>query len=90
MKLSEERVSHLAHLVWDTLYDEDLVDYPNDEDALKTIKRAMMDYLKTDDQIDDLARQKILSQKRGIQEGSREWDILYRKYYEEEANKKRF
>ena len=90
MKLSEERVSHLAHLVWDALYDEDLVDYPNDEDALKTIKRAMIDYLKTDDQIDDLARQKIQSQKRGIQEGSREWDILYRKYYEEEANKKRF
>ena len=90
MKLSEERISHLAHLVWDALYDEDLVDYPNDEDALKTIKRAMIDYLKTDDQIDDLARQKISSQKRGIQEGSREWDILYRKYYEEEANKKRF
>ncbi len=90
MKLSEERISHLAHLVWDALYDEDLVDYPNDEEALKTIKKAMIDYLKTDDQIDDLARQKILSQKRGIQEGSREWDILYRKYYEEEANKKRF
>ncbi|KAB2838046.1 DUF507 family protein [Deltaproteobacteria bacterium PRO3] len=90
MKLSEERVSHLAHLVWDALYDEDLVDYPNDEEALKAIKRAMLDYLKTDDQIDDLARQKILSQKRGIQEGSREWDILYRKYYEEEAAKKRF
>ncbi len=90
MKLSEERVSHLAHLVWDALYDEDLVDYPNEEEALKAIKRAMLDYLKTDDQIDDLARQKILSQKRGIQEGSREWDILYRKYYEEEAAKKRF
>ena len=90
MKLSEDRISHLAHLVWDALYDEDLVDYPDDDEALKTIKRTMIDYLKTDDQIDDLARQKILSQKRGIQEGSREWDILYRKYYEEEAQKKRF
>lgn len=90
MKLSEDRVFHLAHLVWDALYDEDLVDYPDDDEALKTIKRTMIDYLKTDDQIDDLARQKILSQKRGIQEGSREWDILYRKYYEEEAQKKRF
>ena len=90
MKLSEERVSHLSHLVWDALYNDDLVDYPDDEEALKTIKRTMTDYLKTDDQIDDLARHKILSQKRGIQEGSREWDILYRKYYEEEAQKKRF
>ncbi|MFO1463983.1 MAG: DUF507 family protein [bacterium] len=90
MKISEERISHLAHLVWDALYDDNLADYANDEEALKVIKRAMTDYLKTDDQIDDLARQKIASLKRGVQEGSREWDILYRKYYEEEALKKRF
>jgi len=90
MKLSEERISHLAHLVWDALYDDDLADYANDEEALKAIKRAMNDYLKTEDQIDDLARQKIASLKRGVQEGSREWDILYKKYYEEEALKKRF
>ncbi len=90
MKLTEERVSHLAHLVWDALYDDNLADYANDEEALKAIKRAMTDYLKTEDQIDDLARQKIASLKRGVQEGSREWDILYKKYYEEEALKKRY
>ena len=30
------------------------------------------------------ARAKVESQKRGIPEGSAEWEILYRKYYEEE------
>ncbi|HEX5035088.1 MAG TPA: DUF507 family protein [bacterium] len=90
MKLSEDRVSHLAHLVWDALYNDNLADYSNDEDALKCIKRAMTDYLQTDDQIDDAVRKTIASLKRGVQEGSREWDILYRKYYEEEANRRRF
>jgi len=90
MKISEDRVSHLAHLVWDALYNDKLADYSDDEEALKCIKRAMTDYLKTDDQIDDEVRKKIATLKRGVQEGSREWDILYRKYYEEEANKRRF
>ncbi len=90
MKISEDRVSHLAHLVWDALYNDKLADYSDDEEALKCIKRTMTDYLKTDDQIDDAVRKTIASLKRGVQEGSREWDILYRKYYEEEANRRRF
>jgi len=90
MKLSDDRISHICHLIWDGIYDDDLVDYTNDDDALRCIRKTVTEYLRTDDQIDDLARQKISSQKKGIQEGSREWDILYRKYYEEEALKKRF
>ena len=90
MKLSDDRISHICHLIWDGIYDDDLVDYTNDDEALRCIRKTVTEYLRTDDQIDDLARQKISSQKKGIQEGSREWDILYRKYYEEEALKKRF
>jgi hypothetical protein len=37
--------------------------------------------------IDQAARQKIESQRRIIPEGSQEWDILYRKYYNEEVKK---
>jgi hypothetical protein len=37
--------------------------------------------------IDGAARQKIESQRRTILEGSQEWDILYRKYYNEEVKK---
>jgi hypothetical protein len=90
MKLSEDRISHIAHKIWDALYDEDLVDYTDDDKALKGIKLAMAGYLRTDDEIDDAARQKIASLKRGVSEGSREWDILYQKYYEEEAKRRNF
>lgn len=90
MKLSEDRISHIAHLIWDSIYNDDLVDYPDDEEALRTIKKTMTDYLMIHDQIDDAIRQKIATLKRGVQEGSREWDILYKKYYEEEAQRRRF
>jgi len=90
MKLSEDRISHISHLIWDALYDDDLVDYPDDDAALLGIKRAFNECMQTEDQIDDFVRQKIASLKRGVQEGSREWDIMYRKYYEEEAARRHF
>ncbi len=37
--------------------------------------------------IDAAARQKISSQRKIIVEGSQEWDILYRKYYNDEVKK---
>lgn len=90
MKLSEDRVSHLSHLMWDAIYDDDLVDYPDDDAALLCIKKTFADYMKIHDQIDDFAREKVASLKRGVQEGSREWDILYKKYFEEEADRRKF
>jgi len=41
-------------------------------------------WLKKEEAVDAGARRKIESQQRRIPEGSAEWDILYRKYYEEE------
>jgi hypothetical protein len=43
-----------------------------------------MNWLKKEEDVDKAARLKIESQKRTIPEGSAEWEILYRKYYEEE------
>ncbi len=37
--------------------------------------------------IDQHARLKVQSHKRNIPEGSPEWEILYRKYYQEEVKK---
>ena len=90
MHLSEDRISQIAHLIWDGLYNDDLVDYTNDDKALLGIKKAINQYLKVADEIDDVIREKIASLKRGVAEGSREWDILYQKYHEEEANRRNF
>ena len=44
--------------------------------------------MKDDEVIDVEVRRKIESQKRDIPEGSEEWDILYRKYYDEEMSRR--
>lgn len=90
MRLSEDRVTHLAHLISDGIWKDDLADFKDDDRALQEIKRAMADYLHVEDEADSAARSKIRSLSRDIPEGSREWEILYRKYFEEEASKKCF
>ncbi|HAO94197.1 MAG: hypothetical protein A2X93_06490 [Deltaproteobacteria bacterium GWC2_56_8] len=90
MRLSDDRISHIAHLVFDGVWKDDLVDFKNEEKALIEIKRAIADYLKVEDEADTIARDKIRSLSRDVPEGSREWEILYKKYFEEEASKKGF
>ncbi len=52
-------------------------------------KQALNDFFQREDQIDDIVRHKISSLSRHVPPGSREWDILYRKYFEEESRKQR-
>ncbi|MDO8427092.1 MAG: DUF507 family protein [Deltaproteobacteria bacterium] len=90
MRLSEDRISHLAHLVSDGIWKDDLVDFKDDDKVLQEIKRVITDYMKVEDDADTAARDKIRSLSREVPEGSREWEILYKKYFEEEISKKGF
>ena len=80
----------LSHVAIAYLKDEPMVEFftePNDirADIFKFIENEG----KVDEAIDLAVRQKIETQKRGIPEGSEEWDILYRKYFEEESSRRR-
>lgn len=88
MIISEDRQSHLAHLAVDVVYDDDLVDFSDDDAAYRMSKKAVAEFVKEDAEIDQRAREKVASLKRGVVEGSPEWDILYRKYYEEERGRR--
>ena len=89
MKPTDDRINHLAHLIHDGLYNDDLVDYPDEDKALREIKCALNLYFQVEEAADQAARDKLASLKRGVMEGSREWEVLYRKYYEEEMAKHR-
>jgi len=89
MRLSEDRISHLAHLITDGPWKDDIVDYTDEDMVIRETKRIIFEYMKLDDEVDTFLREKLKSYSRGVQEGSREWDILYKKHYEEEM-KKRF
>jgi len=89
LRLSADRVSHIAHLVVDGIWKDDLVDFTSDEKALQEVKRVITDYLKVEDEVDERVRQKIRSLSRDVPEGSREWDVMWSKAYDEEIRKLR-
>ena len=86
--LSDDRINYLAHQIHTTLTQGGKGHYANSDRALKDIKRVLIDSLKADEAIDATVRDKITRLKRGVVEGSPEWEILYRKYFEEELSKK--
>ena len=88
MRLSREKINKLAHAVADTLAEMDNVDFVEDRNSIRLEARRILELLMSQEaKIDAAARQKIESQRRTILEGSQEWDILYRKYYNEEVKK---
>ena len=88
MILSEDRQSHWAHLITDAIWNDDLVDYTDEDLALRIAQKAVVEFVKEDQDIDQKAREKVATLKRGVPEGTPEWDILYRKYYEEERSRR--
>ena len=89
MKLSEERISHIAHMVFNRIYDDDVVDFYDEETGLREIKRAIEEFVKIYEDVDSFVRGKIESLKNRVPEGSLEWEILYKKYFEDEVRKKK-
>lgn len=88
MILSEDRQSHWAHLITDKVWGDDIVDFSDDDEALKAAKKAIVLFVREDMDIDTKAREKVASLKRNVMEGTNEWDIMYKKYYEEEKNRR--
>jgi len=89
MRFSEGRQSYLAHLILKTWREEGLAEVENERLALMEIKRVLtLDHV-ADDRIDTAVRRKIASLSRQVPPGSREWEVLYRQYYEEERRKQK-
>jgi hypothetical protein len=88
VRISRDKVNKLAHAVTDALAEMENVDFVEDRNTIRLeVRRLIEEFLNQEARIDASARQKIESQKRTILEGSQEWDILYRKYYNEEVKK---
>lgn len=81
-RLSDDRVSHLARKVLEavrgggTLADE--------RRALLDAKRVLSETFQLEDRLDPVVRSRI---PRRVMPGTEEWEILYRRYMEEEIRK---
>jgi len=88
LRLSRDKANKVAHVVTDALAEMDQVGFIEDRNTIRLqVRKLLEDLLNQEEKIDQAARQKIDNQKRTILEGSQEWDILYRKYYNEEVKK---
>jgi hypothetical protein len=88
MKLTEARVLFLARESLARMRDEGLIDVVNFPIALRHARELIDEWAEKGDAIDAVVRSKIASLKRGVVEGSPEWNILFRRYREEELRKK--
>ncbi|WP_263365556.1 DUF507 family protein [Edaphobacter bradus] len=88
MRISRDKLNKLAHTVADTLAEIPECDFLEDRNTIRQEARKHLEKLLLEEtKIDAAARQKISSQRKIILEGSQEWDILYRKYYNDEVKK---
>ncbi len=88
LKLSRNKVNFLANLISEFIKDNEEIDFTDNVGSIKiTTFRLINEVLIKFKEIEKNAEEKIKSQKKTIPEGSREWDILFRKYTTEELAK---
>jgi len=87
-KLSHEKTTHLSHVIVRALENAPGTRFTADRNLVRLkVVDLLRHEMRRDEEVERRVRAKIVSQKRIIPEGSQEWDILFRKYYEEELSR---
>ncbi|MBN2054133.1 DUF507 family protein [bacterium] len=90
MKLSPIKINKISHEIVNGMETDDNFDFiATENDVRLRIKAIIMEELRLDDDIDEGVRDAIDSMSRRIPEGSKEWELLYGRMYNEEMNKRR-
>jgi hypothetical protein len=88
MRISRDKSNKIAKAAFEAIREVEDIEFIEDPQTIRQEIRAILEKLLMDEEgLDKAARQKIESQKRTIIEGTPEWDILYRKYYNDEVKK---
>ncbi len=89
MMLSDEKVTHMSHVLLKELKKKGLVVVKEDEGKIRRrIQKSITDELKAGEEIEEAVRRKIQSYSKNIIEGSSEWEVLYKKFFKEEEAKR--
>jgi len=87
--LSEDKITHLSHVLLKGLLDKGVISLSGEEGKVRAeIKRTVISELKIGEEMDAAVRKKIQSFSKKVIEGSPEWDILYKKFFREEEVKR--
>lgn len=72
----------------ESIFEDDRVDFLEEPNEIRlSIVKSIENEIKMYELLEKKAAEKIESQKKSIKEGSREWEILFRKYYKDEVSK---
>jgi len=86
---SEERYSNLSHQILDELWEEELIDYTVSENQVRgVILKAIEEYMKSFEEIEDIVLEKISHYKRKLIPGTDEYDLIFQRLYEGELRKR--
>jgi hypothetical protein len=89
MRLSDDKVSHITHVVLKALIEKEIISPLAEDSAIRReMKRIIVKELKLAEAIDESVKKKLQSYSKKIYEGSSEWEVLYNKFFEEESAKK--
>jgi len=89
MMLSDDKISHLSHVLLKGLAKRKLIGPSEDEAKIRTeIKRTIVAELKIGEEIDAIVKRKLQSYSRKIVEGTPEWELMYKKFYKDEEIKR--
>lgn len=83
MRMSRERIFHLADLIMKTLGTTPGVTVKAPDDLRPGIVRALTEESKLEESIDAEVRKILASYSRQLPEGGREWEVMYQKTREE-------
>lgn len=88
LKLSKNKVNYLTKLIVQYIENNEDLDYLVDLGEIRMkVYHLITEELEVFADIEETAREKLASQKKSIPENSREWEILFRKYSNDELNK---
>ncbi len=88
MKLSRDKITDLSHKIATALRKQRDARVKKDlNDVRLEIVKGFTEILQIEEKADRDARAKVTSQKKGILEGSEEYEILHKRYYGEELKK---
>ena len=91
MRFSQERISRVSSEITSKIIADGLVENKTgDENDLRlAIVRILTDEFRVEEVVDEEVRKTMASYSRNIPDGSREWEVLYKKHFEEQMNKRR-
>jgi len=88
MKLTHEKTVKLSHEILSAIMALDEIEIFEEPNVIRLeIVKILNDLMREEERVEESVRNQIGSQKRTIPEGSAEWEILYRKYYQDALRK---